>query len=113
MENPYRYRHYYYSPRSRRRTSLGVNLVDHSYPYLWWEKRDVWFDLVADPREIRYNGWVDKHGGFMIHGHPGNGTKAWIWGASPNEQFWQDFGGAPGQNNMFTELQTGVMPTQY
>jgi hypothetical protein len=49
----------------------------------------------------------------MIHGHPGNGTKAWIWGASPNEQFWQDFGGAPGQNNMFTELQTGVMPTQY
>ena len=42
-------------------------------------------------------------------------TKAWIWGTSPNEMFWQRFGGGPENkpNNSFTELQVGVMPTQY
>lgn len=87
--------------------------IDHSYNFLWWEKRDVWYDLVHDKRKVRYNGWVDKHGGFMVHGHPNNGTKAWIWGRSPVEQFWQNFGGGTKQNNLYTELQTGVMPTQY
>jgi len=24
--------------------------VDHSYSFLWWEKRDVWYDLVTDAR---------------------------------------------------------------
>ena len=73
--------------------TVRANAIDHSYAFLWWEKRDVWYDLLDDPRKIRYNGWVDKHGGFMIHGHPNNGTKAWIWGNSPVETFWQDFGG--------------------
>ena len=42
-------------------------------------------------------------------------TKAWIWGTSPNEMFWQRFGGGSENkpNNSFTELQVGVMPTQY
>eukprot|EP00037_Helgoeca_nana_P006494 m.59859 g.59859 ORF g.59859 m.59859 type:complete len:809 (+) comp17377_c0_seq1:82-2508(+) len=92
---------------------LSAVPVDHSYAFLWWEKRDVWYDLVESPQKIRYNGWVDAHGGNMIHGHPNNGTKAWIWGVSPVEQFWQDYGGGSGQNNLYTELQTGVMPTQY
>ena len=59
--------------------------IDHSYAFTWWEKRDVWYDLIDSPRRIRYNGWVDKHGGFMIHGHPNNGTKAWMWGTAPDE----------------------------
>eukprot|EP01051_Picozoa_sp_SAG22_P040079 SAG22_NODE_21444_length_257_cov_0.645570_1_plen_61_part_01 len=29
----------------------------------------------------------------MLHGHPNNGTKAWIWGTAPDELFWQQFGG--------------------
>ena len=51
---------------------------------------------------MRYNGWADKQGGFMIHGHPNNGTKAWMWGTSPNERFWQNYGGMPGQLNTHT-----------
>lgn len=47
--------------------------VDHSYAFLWWEKRDVWYDLASDPRRIRYNGWVDRHGGMCardcVKGH--------------------------------------------
>lgn len=35
-----------------------------------------------------------------------------MWGTSPVEQFWQNFGGGPKQENLYTELQTGVMPTQ-
>eukprot|EP00040_Diaphanoeca_grandis_P025146 m.138951 g.138951 ORF g.138951 m.138951 type:complete len:823 (+) comp30026_c1_seq1:97-2565(+) len=110
--------------------------IDHSYSFLWWEKRDVWFDLTSvQDRTVRFNGFVDKEGGFMIHGHPNNGTKAWIWGTSPNEVWWQNFGGATEldddhgqpfpehsklphksatrQRNTYTELQVGVMPTQY
>ena len=71
---------------------FGSNPTDHSFAFNWWEKRDVWFDLVSSPRKIKYNGWVDKHGGNMLHGHPGNGTKAWIWGTAPDELFWQQFG---------------------
>ena len=24
--------------------------LDHSYPYLWWEKRDVWFTMTPEAR---------------------------------------------------------------
>lgn len=73
-----------------RDSKVSAGAIDHSYGFLWWEKRDVWFDLVNDPRKIRYNGWVDRHGGNMVHGHPNNGTKAWIWGTSPVEKFWYE-----------------------
>jgi hypothetical protein len=94
---------------------FGFKPTDHSFVYTWWEKRDVWYDLVSSPRHVRYNGWVDKHGGNMLHGHPNNGTKAWVWGGAPDEQFWEVFGGGMYNGTMMgiqTELQTGVMPTQ-
>ena len=72
---------------------FGVNPTDMSYAFHWWEKRDVCFDLVESERRVRYNGWVDQHGGLMLHGHPNNGTKAWMWGTAPDEKFWQNFGG--------------------
>ena len=34
--------------------NISAGTIDHSYGFLWWEKRDVWFDLVNDPRKIRY-----------------------------------------------------------
>ena len=100
---------------------FGTKPTDMSFAFNWWEKRDVWFDLVASQRRVRYNGWVDNDGGLMLHGHPNNGTKAWMWGTAPDEVFWQNFGGGKDdlehvpvdQHNMYTELQTGVMPTQY
>lgn len=64
---------------------LGVSPTDMSFAFHWWEKRDVWFDLVESQRRVRYNGWVDKDGGLMLHGHPNNGTKAWMWGTAPDE----------------------------
>lgn len=97
--------------------ALGATPLDHSYPFMWWEKRDVWFELV-EGRKVNYNGWADASGTSFIHGHPNNGTKAWIWGTSPNEVYWQRFGSAnahaePLQPFTYTELQAGVMPTQY
>ena len=88
---------------------LGQTPTDLSYPFMWWEKRDVWFEKTPDRKikcvemrvglvsrrglpvtagtsPIRYNGWADAHGGSFLHGHPNNGTKAWIWGTAPNEQ---------------------------
>ena len=62
---------------------------------------------------MRFNGWADAAGRSFVHAHPGNGTKAWIWGTSPNEQYWQRFGSAnlhepPTQNFTYTELQAGA-----
>ena len=31
----------------------SIRPTDHSYAYLWWEKRDVWFDLISSPRKVR------------------------------------------------------------
>ena len=88
-------------------------LIDHSYPYRWWEKCDVWLsDQSVLERHINYNGFIDggagaTDGNSMIHVHPNNGTKAWMWGSAPNERYWQDLGGGPTQYNYYTELQTG------
>lgn len=87
---------------------------DHSYLRNWWEKCDVWLtDESVLARHVNFNGYVERNGSSMIHAHPNNGTKAWVWGQAPNERYWQDFGGGPAVYNYNTELQTGVMPTQY
>ena len=65
-------------------------------------------------RHVNYNGYIERNGSSMVHAHPNNGTKAWVWGQAPNERYWQDFGGGPPTKefNYNTELQTGVMPTR-
>lgn len=74
---------------------------------------DMFLRIPKDNTYTPYIAHTQEDGYVLVHGHPLNGTKAWIWGESGPGRFMQDFlaAGRKRQGD-YTELQVGPAPTQ-
>jgi hypothetical protein len=94
------------------------NVWSHDNSYLG---NIIWGDLflrIPSP-QMPYIAIAEQDGRVVFHGHTLNGTKFFTWGQNGAGRFMQDFlsgvSGSPPTNirpGDYTELQTGVAPTQ-